>query len=58
MSSTTDFQQIADASGNVITSIIQRVSDGAFIPADPENRDYQAYLVWVAAGNTAAPPAS
>ena len=29
-----------------------RRSDGAFIPADPENLDYQAYLAWCAAGNT------
>lgn len=25
---------------------IIRTSDGAFIPRDPENRDYQAYLIW------------
>ena len=31
---------------------IQRLSDGAFIPADPANRDYAEYLSWVEAGNT------
>ena len=36
------------------TSTILR-SDGASIPPDPLNTDYQAYLSWVAAGNTAAP---
>lgn len=36
------------------TSII-RMADGAYIPPDTENRDYQAYLAWVAEGNTADP---
>lgn len=35
-------------------SVILR-SDGAYIPDDPANTDYDAYLTWLAAGNTAAP---
>jgi len=36
------------------TSII-RLSDGAFIPNDPGNRDYREYLKWVEDGNTPEP---
>ena len=33
------------------TSIINRLSDNADIPADPDNRDYAEYLLWLADGN-------
>ena len=40
---------------------ILRLTDNAFIPPDPANADYAAYLAWLAAGNTPdpapAPPA-
>lgn len=32
---------------------IVRSADGAFIPCDLNNMDYQAFLAWIAAGNTA-----
>ena len=44
--------------GALRDDMIRRDSDGAFIPADPLNADWQAYLAWLEAGNApAAPPA-
>ena len=37
------------------TTSILRTSDSAWIPADPANSDYQAYLTWLAEPNTPDP---
>ena len=41
-----------DFKGMVMESIIRK-EDGAMIPKDEANTDYQEYLEWVAEGNTA-----
>ena len=37
------------------TDFILRTADNAFIPPDPANRDYAAFLEWVKAGNMPDP---
>ena len=34
---------------------VQRLSDNAFIPFDPQNRDYAEYLAWLAEGHEPLP---
>lgn len=36
-------------------NMILRTTDGAFIPPDPANTDYAAYLAWLEEGNTPEP---
>jgi len=43
-----------DWNGNPSKSL-KRLSDNASIPFAPDNTDYQAYLKWVAEGNTPLP---
>lgn len=48
------YEIYADPSlGNIKPHVVHRIEDGAWIPMDPNNGDYQAYLKWVAAGNVA-----
>ena len=42
--------------GEINPVAIKRVADGAIIPFDPANTDYQAYLAWLEEGNEPLPP--
>jgi hypothetical protein len=49
------YKQYKNANGSLNEHAIIRTTDSVCIPFDPANTDYQAYLKWVAEGNTVLP---
>ena len=43
-----------DLADNTV-KVVKRLTDNFFISFDPANTDYQAYLEWLAEGNTPEP---
>lgn len=50
-----EYQLMSPPAIEGVLETVQRTSDGAFIPFDPANRDYQEYLAWVEAGGVPDP---
>ena len=48
------YKLLKDDKGNLCNAVL-RLLDNASIPFDPANTDYQAYLKWLAEGNTPLP---
>jgi hypothetical protein len=48
------YKNCKNIDGSLLDSVI-RTTDGACIPFDPDNTDYQAYLKWLEEGNEPLP---
>lgn len=49
------YKLIFDHLNNCLGNAVERQSDKAQIPFDPQNIDYQEYLEWLAEGNEPLP---
>ena len=49
------YKQCKNPDGSISNYVVQRLSDTSFIPFDPANTDYIAYLAWLEAGNQPEP---
>ena len=49
------YKQTKDIRANILLNAVIRIKDNVWIPADHDNTDYQAYLIWLSEGNTPEP---
>jgi len=49
------YKQILITGSGIPDNMVQRVEDKACLQFDPDNKDYQEYLMWLAVGNTPQP---
>ena len=49
------YKQYKDPNGSVNQHAIIRTTDSVCIPFDPDNTDYQAFLLWKSEGNEPLP---
>ena len=49
------YQIVNDVATKEPINVVLRLTDGCSIPFDEKNSDYQAYLAWLAQGNTPTP---
>jgi hypothetical protein len=49
------YQKLNNPITGEIAPLIKRLSDGATIPMDEHNVDYQEYLKWISEGNQPEP---
>jgi hypothetical protein len=50
------YKQVKDPITGEFAPCTIRLPDGAVIPHDPDNSDYQYFLAWCEAGNQPLPP--
>ena len=49
------YKLLIDGMTKQLATTVIRLTDNSWIPFDPDNADYKAYLIWLEEGNTPEP---